>query len=674
MKKLVLKKNTALTTSSYTIKYTELLNEAQQRAVFHTDGPALVLAGAGTGKTRTLIYRVARLVEDGVDPSSILLLTFTRKSANEMLHRAAQLLDGRCSKVAGGTFHAFSYLVTKRYGIQNTAHNDGEIVVSKNTRIPALEAQENTAPPVSILDQSDAEDVMNLVRGTFDVAHLKKRFPQKKMLLSMYSKAINTSTPLVDILGQHYPAFSDQFDTIGAVIRAYNQYKAEHSLVDYDDLLLRLLAYTRHPEIGGILRKQYRYVMVDEYQDTNALQHQIILGLSGHNGNVMAVGDDAQSIYSFRGSDVRNIHSYPDSFSSCEIIRLEENYRSSQEILNLCNGIIVDAPQMFEKQLRAHNNKTGEQPILIACTNDKQQTQFVVQQILEQLEQGFLLQDIAVLFRSGFLSFDLEIALNNANIPFRKFGGLKFSEAAHVKDILAMLRVSANPRDAIAWYRILLLQKGVGPKTAQKTLQDIIAGNSPQISAQILDFIKSIGKLSEIKDAAERCSKAVEIYQPLCERNYDDFSKRLRELDTIIAICSRYTTTEDFLLDVALEPPTEHINDIEKDDKQNDFLTLSTIHSAKGLEWKTVYVISVNEGRIPSARSAESEATLEEERRLLYVACTRAKEHLYLTYPTVMSEWEHVDVLGRPSRFLDNIDADVCPMYVLTDQEESDEY
>lgn len=434
MKKIVLRPaSVAPNGASYRIDYASVLNPQQYQAVMHNNGPALVLAGAGTGKTRTLTYRVARLVEDGIDPSSILLLTFTRKAAAEMLRRASQLLDGRCEKVSGGTFHAFAFRVLKTFGMpsseQRTASSEQRAVYS-------------------IIDQSDAEDIMNLVRSKFDLAARRKRFPNKGTLHDMYSKSVNMSKPLDELIAEQYPQFIDDTETIRQMVHAYTDYKHKNSLFDYDDLLLYLLAMTRHETVGKALQSQFRHVMVDEYQDTNNLQHQIVLGLAGTNGNVMVVGDDAQSIYSFRGANVRNIHNVPASFESCMIIRLEENYRSTQPILNVCNSILEDAPFMFEKKLRAYR-EGGENPKLITARSERQQSQFIAQHVLELREQGIPLSEVAVLVRSGFLSFDLEIELQRANIPFRKFGGLKFAEAAHVKDILARLRITENVRDVV---------------------------------------------------------------------------------------------------------------------------------------------------------------------------------------------------------------------------------
>lgn len=660
VKKLILRKATptALGSSVYRIPYAEELNPAQLEAVMHTSGPALVLAGAGTGKTRTLVYRVARLVEDGIPPESILLLTFTRKSASEMLRRATALLDGRCERVAGGTFHSFAHSILRRFPF-------------------ILQPQAETgASAFTVMDQADAEDAMNLVRGKFDVAALKKRFPQKHTLYTMYSTAVNTAQTLHDVILHQYPQFVEEETRIAAVIRAYGAYKHEHQLVDYDDLLLSLLALTKHEEIGPLLRSAYRFVMIDEYQDTNVLQHSIIKGLIGEEGNVMAVGDDAQSIYSFRGADVRNIHAFPDAYENTRLIRLEHNYRSTQQILNVCNAILRDAPMMFEKELFSERTD-GDAPMLISCQNERQQSSFVVQQILELHEQGLPLREISVLFRSGFLSFDLEIELGKANIPFRKFGGMKFTEAAHVKDLLALLRITVNPRDGISWFRALLLLQGVGQKVAGSVMDQLLATLDPfntsslaltgKARTSVHELLSALKRAMEVTACGDRAAVLASWYKPLLERSYDDHAKRWKDIETTLSICGRYTSTESFLEDVALDPPQETLDSIAPDDKEDEFVTLSTIHSAKGLEWNSVFIIWVNEGRIPSARSAESEATLEEERRLLYVAGTRAKEHLYLTYPAVMFEWEHSDVLGKPSRFLEPVSEEMCPTYLLTE-------
>lgn len=663
MKKLVLKTAAlAATGRAYRIAYEQVLNEQQLRAVMHTNGPALVLAGAGTGKTRTLTYRVARLVEDGVDPTSILLLTFTRKAAGEMIRRASALLDGRCERVAGGTFHAFAWTTLRRFGVQG---------------------RDPTAPPMQILDQSDAEDVMSLVRSRSEAIRGRKRFANKSTLHDMYSKSVNMSKPLADVIAEQFPQFVDDTETIAEIIRRYCAYKHDNGLFDYDDLLLYLLAMTRDASIGPVLRAQYRYVMVDEYQDTNNLQHQIILGLVGKAGNVMVVGDDAQSIYSFRGSNVRNIHQVPETFDPCTIIRLEQNYRSSQQILDLCNTIIEAAAGMFDKKLRS-TTPDGELPMLVSSVNERQQSQFIVQQILELRESGVPLGEIAVLVRSGFLSFDLEIELQKANVPFRKFGGLRFAEAAHIKDVIARLRLTENPRDVVSWHRILLQLEGIGQKTAEQVIDALLAvpdpfseversyGVGPKAASVVATQVSTLARASAVASPEQRMRMLADDYHAVLQAKYDDAPKRWKDIETVIGIAGRYGSVADFLADIALEPPTDSLDDIDPDDAEQEFVTVSTIHSAKGLEWNSVFLPWVNEGRLPSARSAESEESLEEERRLLYVAATRAKRRLTLVFPAVMFEWQQSDVLGRPSRFLDVVPRELLPMFYLTEEAASD--
>lgn len=665
MKKLVLRKATVNAHGrTYRIPYEQVLNKQQLRAVMHTTGPALVLAGAGTGKTRTLTYRVARLVEDGVDPASILLMTFTRKAASEMLRRSAGLLDGRCERVAGGTFHAFAFGCLRRFGLE--ARSDVQ--------------DTSLLRPVRVLDQSDAQDVMNLVRGRFDIAALKRRFPQKGTLHDMYSTAVNTSRPLVDVIAQDYAQFVDYTETISEIIRAYNAYKHGNGLVDYDDLLLYALSCTRHPEIGPVLRSQYSFIMVDEYQDTNALQHAIVCGLAGEQQNVMVVGDDAQSIYSFRGADIRNIHAFPTMFPHCDIIRLEQNYRSTQQILDVCNQVIRESPHVFDKEL-VSERRDGEPPMLISALNERQQSQFVVQQLLLARENGVPFSGMAVLVRSGFLSFDLEIELGKANIPFRKFGGLRFTEAAHVKDLLAVLRLTENSRDVVSWYRVLLLLPGVGQITAQRLIDGMQSISDPltapylleqagRSGASIRELVGVLVAARDIGDAASRMRAAAVALRPLLEATYDDHPKRWKDIDVVVAIGSRYATVAEFLTDIALDPPNDSLDDIDPDDGEEEFVTISTIHSAKGLEWHTVFMIWANDGRIPSAKSAETEASLEEERRLLYVAFTRAKQRLLIVYAAIMAEWHGGDVVGRPSRFLDGVSQTLCPQFLLTEDTE----
>ncbi|MBS1537609.1 MAG: ATP-dependent helicase, partial [Bacteroidetes bacterium] len=456
MKKLVLQKRSTLgehrKTKEYKIPYHNELNTEQYEAVMHSDGAALVIAGAGTGKTRTLVYRVARLVEDGIPPEQILLLTFTKKSSAEMLRRASLLLDGRCDKVSGGTFHSFAHQLLRKYAIGV-----------------------GIQPNFSILDQSDAEDTINLLRAQLGLEKSKRTFPQKHTLIAMYSASLNRCIPVENIIESNYPRFIEEIPQIQTLIQQYIRYKRHHNLMDYDDLLIYLLSLLQSDKFKKSIQNSYRYIMVDEYQDTNSLQHQIVVELAGSRQNIMAVGDDAQSIYSFRGANYQNIFNFPKSFYDCKVITIARNYRSTQKILEVANEIIKNAGVRYEKELVGTEAGTVA-PIIVSMSDERQQSEFVVQQIIEARENGIPMKEISVLFRSGYMSFDLEIELNRANIPFRKFGGLKFIESAHIKDMIAFFKCVYNPVDVVSWHRILLLLEGVGARTAAKVIDDISNG------------------------------------------------------------------------------------------------------------------------------------------------------------------------------------------------------
>ncbi len=671
MKKLVLKKasldsagNVQRALESYKIRYADELNAEQLQAVMHDTGAVLVIAGAGTGKTRTLIYRVARLIEDRVAPESILLLTFTRKAAAEMLRRASHLLDGRCEAVSGGTFHSFAHGYLRRAAKTLTPLGyDGNF---------------------SVLDQSDAEDVVNLLRSQFVESSKskdkKRRFPRKNTLLSIFSTAANCQMTPEVVIKKEYPQFTDDIDDIKHLCDFYGFYKRKHNLMDYDDLLVVFLNLLRtNPDVKRDVQQKYRYVMVDEYQDTNALQHEIVLTLSALHENVMAVGDDAQSIYAFRGANFENIMRFPDAFRNCRVIKLEENYRSTQPILSLTNEIIRRATFRFDKEL--FSRKSGSTfPAIIQAENEQQQSQFIVQQVLDYREQGLPLDDIAILMRSGFHSNDLEIELSRANIPFQKFGGFKFIETSHVKDIIAHLRVLVNPKDAVSWNRILLLLEGVGPRTANTVIDAVVSGsitlqNTHNLSniargdEQIKRLFSLLARLEESNGApGEKVWQIIDYYRPLMKKKYDDYKKRLKDIETVGSIAERYRAVPALLADMAIEPPTESVEEVVATGSETEFLTLSTIHSAKGLEWGAVFLIWALDGRFPPVRAFESEDTLEEERRLFYVAATRAKERLFISYPINIFDRESGMVLGKVSRFLDGIGEELAERYFLADE------
>lgn len=626
------------------IDYSKELNPAQLKAVQSTEGAYLVIAGAGSGKTRVLVHRVAYLVEKGVKPEEILLLTFTRKAAEEMLRRASLLLDERCQKVSGGTFHSFANIVLRKYA--------GSLGISNN---------------FTILDESDAQDTVNLIRTQLGFHKSDKRFPRKKAITNLISKSVNKSEDLEIVLYDEYPQFIEWADEIKKIRDEYNKYKRQKSLLDYDDLLIYLKELlSKHENIRMRLSGKFKYIMVDEYQDTNKLQAYIVCLLASEHKNVMVVGDDAQSIYSFRGANFKNIIDFPKIFKDAKIITLEENYRSTQPILNLTNEVIAGAKEKFDKEL--FTRKRGDKlPVFVDARDENAQSKYIADKILELREEGIELNDIAVLFRSGWHSNDLEVELASKNIPFVKYGGQKFVQAAHIKDVISYLRIAYNMLDEVSWYRALLLVPRVGPKTAGNLINEIILNKKGVcIDEKFTKNIEDLKKLFELlksvdinqESPAEIIRIFLEYYQPLLKEKYDDFNKRVNDLNSLCRIASRYKSVEQFLTDIALEPPDRNIIEAGTKDNDDSRLTLSTIHSAKGLEWHTVFIIYVAEGHMPSYLSLENEDAIEEERRLFYVAATRAKENLFLLKPHIdRSPRGFMDeggcVFTQVSRFLD---------------------
>ena len=647
----------------FTIDYQHELNPSQYEAATTRDGPVLVLAGAGSGKTRTLIFRVARMIEEGVDPASLLLLTFTRRAAEEMIQRAEALMGGRCDKVTGGTFHSFANTVLRRYA-----------------------SLLDFANAFTILDRTDSEDAINLIRTRLGLDKKARRFPRKQTIAEIISLAANKTTSVAEVLDSQFPHLFSELDPLSRIEEYYRQYKRERSLLDYDDLLTHLRELLRtHPEVTERLSRTYRYIMVDEYQDTNRLQAEIVRLLAHSHNNVMAVGDDAQSIYSFRGATVRNIFEFPDLFPDTKVIKLEENYRSTQPILDLSNEIILQAKERYTKNLFTKKD-SGFQPALIEADSERYQSRFVAQKILELREEGVPLTEMAVLFRSSFHSFDLEIELSKCDLPFVKRGGFKFIETTHVKDVLAHLRVLANPQDAVSWHRVLLLLEGVGPKSSDKILSHVLGGadqiqrlaDYPGRGAVRTEVQKLAAALQTVADPnlqpREQIDLIVQYYLPILKRNQrDDYPKREKDLEHFSIITERYRSLNRLLSDMALEPPNSSVGDVLATDKDEEgLLTLSTIHSAKGLEWHSVFIIWAVEGRFPSLYNKEDDE-LEEERRLMYVAATRAKENLFISYPINIFDRATGMVLSKPSRFLEDIPRRILKPVFLIEEEDEDE-
>ena len=593
------------------------LNSSQYKAVTHMDGPLLVVAGAGSGKTRTLIYRVAHLLELGILPENLLLLTFTRRAAQEMLWRASLLLDESCQNVAGGTFHAIANMLLRRYGYHI-----------------------GYSPNFTIIDRSDAEGIINILKSSLSLAGAGKRFPTKRVILNMISKAVNRSMDLESLLYDEYEHLDEFLDDIILLRDHYEKFKFEHGLMDYDDLLVNLRQVLKeNPQVRQEISTRFQYVMVDEYQDTNAIQAEIVHLIAAIHNNVMAVGDDSQSIYSFRGADFRNIMDFPRIFPNTRIIKLEENYRSTQPILSMTNAIIEQAAEKYTKTLFTRV-EGGSKPELYNAADAGEEAVFVAEKIVELQQGGLSFKDMAVLFRSGFHSYKLEIELASRGIPFEKRGGLKLTESAHIKDILSYFRLLVNDQDNLSWNRILLLLDKVGPKTAEKVLAVLKSAEDPFTA--LMEYpaapgwrkglVELTGVLQELKDPALSPVEQFEIlsqyYQPIFERiYYDDYPKRSRDIEQLKTIVAGYETLAAFVDDTALEPPESVVIA-----DTSDRLVLSTVHSAKGLEWDTVFIISLAEGKFPVSQALPGEQW-EEERRLLYVAATRAKKRLYMTYP-----------------------------------------
>lgn len=623
------------------VDYQKLLNTAQLNAVTHLNGPHLVIAGAGTGKTRTLVFRVAYLVEQGVDPRSILLLTFTRKSAQEMMHRASRILDDRCSRVSGGTFHSFGNLILRKYA--------GTIGYSNS---------------FTILDRTDAEEVLGMLRAELGFHQAKTRFPRKDALMNVISRSVNTGASLAEILARQYPQYAHHEDNVCRLAEEYALYKLNKSLMDYDDLLSNLKRLLEeHESVRIRLSNTYRYIMVDEYQDTNRLQAEIVQFLASEHRNVMVVGDDSQSIYSFRGANFRNIMDFPKLFPGTTVTTLEQNYRSTQPILSLTNAIISNAREKYSKKL--FSNLPGRQkPWYVRPKSQFHQAELVCRQVREFVRNGTPLSDIAVLFRSGWHSNDLEVELAAHRIEFVKYGGLKFVEAAHVKDVLAFLRVGFNLKDAIAWRRVLMLLDGVGGATANRIIRSIVDNGHGydglasgtfskkkygEALAGLRDLIHRMNALE--LDLKDEVRMIMDFYNPYFEGKYEDFESRRNDLASLVQIAERYDSVEKFLSDLTIEPPEASRGNFPGEASRGDRLVLSTIHSAKGLEWEHVFLIHLVDGCLPSSYSVFNPESLEEERRLFYVAATRARKSLYLIAPRIEGGNEYTSY-GGPSRFL----------------------
>ncbi len=626
------------------------LNQAQLAAATHGDGPLLIVAGAGTGKTRTLVYRVAHLIERGIRPDRILLLTFTRRSAQEMLARAERLVGSASRTVHGGTFHGTAHRLLRRFGSEAGLPGD-----------------------FTILDQGDAEDLMQLSRATLGLGEKGKRFPKKETLHHVYSRHVNTDHPVGAILREEYPRFVEHEDDIARVFADYTERKLARNLVDYDDLLLYWAMLLESPAASAVadrIAALYDHILVDEYQDTNLLQARILKGMCRVHRNLTVVGDDAQSIYAFRGATIRNILDFPREYPGAAVVTLEQNYRSTQPILDATNLLISRAEERYSKELFTRRTG-GERPWLVTAQDEPQQTRFVVDRILELHEEGTPLREMAVLIRAGYMSADLEIELTARGIPFEKWGGIKFLEAAHVKDVLAFLRVVENPRDEVSWYRLLLLLPGIGETTARRAIDAMLASAwAPEAFARFdappraREAHRSLAELlhalrQDPADGEGTASRDIArvrmLYDDILKERYDRVEPRLADLDRLQAIADGFPSRGDFLSAITLDPPASSTDLGFGAESEDDVLVISTAHSAKGREWDAVFVIWAVDGWFPMSRALGSDEEIEEERRLMYVAMTRARDHLAVVHPFNVYETRRGANynLAQLSRFID---------------------
>lgn len=627
------------------LDYSQHTNPEQYSAITVPEGPVLVIAGAGSGKTRTIVYRVAWLIDSGVDPHSILLLTFTRKAAMEMLNRASSLLDGRASMVFGGTFHSVGHSLLRKYADFIGLDRSFSIMDQRDILDAIEQSRKNITPPVSDL----------------------KSFPKAKTIYEILSRSVGASRDIETVVKDRYPHFEEYVPEIIKISDGYNDIKVKNNLLDYDDLLTQSVRLLEgNEELRRRISSNWQYLLVDEYQDTNRLQARMVRLIASDHNNVMAVGDDSQSIYSFRGANFQNIIEFPNIFPGTRVIKLEENYRSTQPILNVTNQIIDHASFGYRKRLFTRQN-SGPLPFLIRPGSEQDQSRIVTRLILDSVKYGGNLNDIAVLFRAGFHSFELEAELARNSIPFAKYGGFKFVESQHIKDALAYLKVANNPRDLVSWVRLLKMIPGVGDKTALKISRgiadDYSASNLETLSRKNKKQHEQLTQLfdifSQLRNAESSLLDKLELvirsYLPYLQTHFDNFPKRLKDLEQLASMTGSYSTLSEFLAEVALEPPdADHSEFVDSSQR----VTLSTIHSAKGLEWETVVIIWATEGRIPSPMAFNSPDDLEEERRLIYVATTRAKRNLVIIAPQNIYDRRLGTVPTALSRFFDQVNPD----------------
>ncbi|MBP7087920.1 MAG: ATP-dependent helicase [Candidatus Omnitrophica bacterium] len=618
------------------IDYEKSLNSQQLKVVEEAKGPSLVLAGAGSGKTRVLIYRLAYLLERGVLKPNILLVTFTNRAANEMINRAELLLKSSLTNLWAGTFHHI-----------------GNIILRKESKLIGYSSN------FTIVDKEDAKDLIEDCLEDLKLNKSEKIFPKKDIIYNIYNLAINSQKDIETINAQFYPHIEEYTPLIIKVISCYEKKKKEANIMDFSDLLSQWLKVLNDPAVCEKYSKTFEYILVDEYQDTNKLQFEILKRLAFYHKNILAVGDDAQSIYSFRAADINNILDFPKTFENTKIFKLQLNYRSSPEILSLANEIIKHNLNQFPKTLEA-TKSNGPIPYVVKTKDVYQQARFVAQRIVELNSEGINLGNIAVLFRSRFQALELEMELLKRNIPYLIRGGLRFFEQAHIKDVFSYLKIILNDKDELSFKRAICLHRGIGRSSAYKIWNSLMSGikneniekKLPQRQRQgfkeFLSIMKALNKTQNPKEALE---KILENYKNYCYLSFDNPEDRILDLEELTKLASDYSSVKDFLLDLSSFEEFKGETLLKSQDIK-DFLTLSTIHQAKGLEWETVFIIGFCEYDFPHPKSFSTKEALEEERRLFYVATTRTKTNLYISYPQTKYSSRNGIVISRPSMFL----------------------
>ncbi|HEX2933784.1 MAG TPA: ATP-dependent helicase [Bacteroidales bacterium] len=633
--------------SKFKVNYASALNPAQLAGVITTEQPVLCIAGAGSGKTRVIVHRVSFLIEKGVSPQAILLLTFTRKAANEMLERVETLLhDKNVGNVAGGTFHSFASFILRKYA---------NLIGLPNN--------------FTIIDTGDSEDIIDLLRTELKFNSKDKKFPKKSRIYEIISYSRNKKSTIKEIIRKQYTGLENYIADIELLYSGYARYKKASHILDFDDLMDVLNESLKNNQrFREIMQNTFQYVMVDEFQDTNVVQNEIVQQIAARHRRIMVVGDDIQSIYAFRGAEYENILRFPQVYPDCAVIKIEENYRSNQHVLDFTNSIIDNTRIGFKKKLFTQI-KNQHIPVVQRVYGQDDEAVFIADRILELLEQGVPAGQIAILNRADWHNRYIQAELNKRGIPYIVVGGFKFNERMHIKDIVAYLRLTYNPSDAVSWHRVLKYIGGIGQITASSVITTLQASENPFSFEAFVqrkfynDMIAMGTMLAKASQPELTLTQKIEIireyYAPLLKAREDDYLNRMQDIEVLIDLSKKYKNLDRFLSDFALDPPSKRVADqstpMINEGEEKGKLTISTIHSAKGLEWYAVFIPHALEGLIPSNRAKDIEE-MEEERRLFYVACSRAKEELYITFPRMVYSFDAF--FNLPSRFLVEIEKD----------------